>query len=62
MEYNEYEVAERMKDMMWKFPSYSKEYKSAQATFGFLLNRIREKAKVELIPFEEKNIEEALTK
>lgn len=39
---------ERMKEMMWKFPSTSKEYKIAQSTLAFLCERVRQKQKVEL--------------
>ena len=48
MDYKDYELAEKLKDMMWKFPVESKEYKLAQKTFAFICERIREKMKVRL--------------
>jgi len=62
MEYSkDLETIERMKEMMWKFASNTKEYKLAQSTLAFLCERVRSKQKVELFyPPEIGSLEEKL--
>lgn len=45
---NDYETIDDMKEIMWKFPLGSIQYKSAQKTLAFLCNRIRSEQKIEL--------------